>query len=194
MTIEVSDIQLAALVRGERIAVGPSKRVITLDDGPFVVQRHHGPGPHSGTGTPQSVHGKGNGGDSVSSFDPSMIEGGQGTPGFCFSDSAEWLLYGQGKDFPQARLVHGTVMGQGPLEGVRFVHGWLEIEDWVYDPSQDLVAHKKEFYHLGQVEDAVSYSDTEAAVSLLKEQNWGPWASHLVDFKEREIENWIKGQ
>lgn len=61
MTIEVSGSQLAALVRGDAVMVGPSKRVITLDDGPFVVQRHHGPGPHPGTGTSQDVHGGGAG-------------------------------------------------------------------------------------------------------------------------------------
>jgi|GEM_PF-5252957 len=47
MTIEVSDKQLAALVRGDAVAVGPSKRVITLDDGPFVVNRSY-PAPHCG--------------------------------------------------------------------------------------------------------------------------------------------------
>ncbi|TET36201.1 MAG: hypothetical protein E3J69_03990, partial [Anaerolineales bacterium] len=60
MTIEVSGKQLAALVRGDAVAVGPSKRVITLDDGPFVVQRHHAE-IHPGTGTDQSVHAGGAG-------------------------------------------------------------------------------------------------------------------------------------
>lgn len=60
MTIEVSDKQFAALVRGESAVVGPSKRIVTLDDGPFVVN-HYGPGPHPGTGTSQDVHGEGGG-------------------------------------------------------------------------------------------------------------------------------------
>ena len=55
MTIEVSGKQLAALVRGEAIMIGPTKRVITLDDGPFVVNRHHAE-IHPGTGTDQQVH------------------------------------------------------------------------------------------------------------------------------------------
>jgi len=58
MTIEVTRTQFAALVRGETAVVGPSKRVIKLEDGPFEV-KHHGPGPHPGTGTSQDVHGKG---------------------------------------------------------------------------------------------------------------------------------------
>ena len=51
MTIEVSGTQLAALVRGESISVGPSKRVITLDDGPFAVnpfEKKSYPAPHCG--------------------------------------------------------------------------------------------------------------------------------------------------
>lgn len=59
MTIEVNENQFAALVRGDAVSVGPSKRVVTLADGPFVVNRHYGPGPHKGTGTPQDVHGNG---------------------------------------------------------------------------------------------------------------------------------------
>lgn len=47
MTIEVNEKQLAALVRGDAVSVGPSKRVITLDDGPFVVNRSY-PAPHCG--------------------------------------------------------------------------------------------------------------------------------------------------
>jgi len=60
MTIEVSDKQFAALVRGGSAVVGASKRIVTLDDGPFVVS-HYGPGPHPGTGTSQDVHGEGGG-------------------------------------------------------------------------------------------------------------------------------------
>ena len=60
MTIEVSDKQFAALVRGGSAVVGPSKRIVSLDDGPFVVS-HYGPGPHPGTGTSQDVHGEGGG-------------------------------------------------------------------------------------------------------------------------------------
>lgn len=67
--IEVSKNQLSALMRGEAVTVGPSKRVITLKDGPFTV-KHYGPGPHPGTGTPQSVHGGG-------SVQPSISTGGQ---------------------------------------------------------------------------------------------------------------------
>lgn len=192
MTIEVSGSQLAALVRGDAITIGPTKRVITLDDGPFVVQRHHGPGPHPGTGTSQDVHGKGGKAETSTSFDPSMIEGGQGTPGFCFSDSAEWFLYGQGKQFPQARLVHGTVMGQGPIEGKRFVHGWVEIEDWVYDPSQDLIAHKKQYYDLAQAENMVSYTDTEAMINMARQKHWGPWDTYLLEFREKELKEWFR--
>lgn len=46
MTIEVNENQFAALVRGDAVSVGPSKRVVTLADGPFVVNSY--PAPHCG--------------------------------------------------------------------------------------------------------------------------------------------------
>jgi hypothetical protein len=58
MALEVTRSQFTALMRGEAVTIGPSKRVITLEDGPFEV-RHYGPGTHPGTGTPQEVHGQG---------------------------------------------------------------------------------------------------------------------------------------
>jgi len=195
MTIEVSDIQLAALVRGDAVTVGPSKRVITLDDGPFVVQRHHGPGPHPGTGTPQEVHGGGKERPlETGVFNPNDIERVQPMRGFCFERCAEWLMLEQGKEYEQARLVHGTVMGQGSLEGVRFVHAWVEIDDWVYDVSQDILSPKDYYYQLAEAEDMVSYTGTEAAVNSLKEKNWGPWEENLVNFKEEELRKWITGK
>ncbi len=60
MTIEVTQAQFAAIVRGEAAVVGLSKRVVELKDGPFMV-KHYGPGPHPGTGTSQDVHGSGGG-------------------------------------------------------------------------------------------------------------------------------------
>lgn len=60
MALEVTKDQLTALMRGEAVTIGPSKRVVTLDDGPFTV-KHFGPGPHPGTGTPQEIHGGGAG-------------------------------------------------------------------------------------------------------------------------------------
>lgn len=160
-----------------------------------VVTRHHGPGPHSGTGTPQSVHGKGKGRPlRAGIFDPDDIEMVPEARGFCFDRSAKWLVLEQGREFEQAKLVHGTVMGQGPLDGVRFAHAWVEIDDWVFDVSQAFLSPKGAYYEIAQAEDIVSYSGTEAAVNLMKEKNWGPWASHLVDFKEEEIKNWIESQ
>lgn len=54
----ISRDQFAAILRGEPVVFGKRRRLLTLADGPFVViERHHGPGPHPGTGTPQDVHG-----------------------------------------------------------------------------------------------------------------------------------------
>lgn len=57
MTIEVSGSQLAALVRGDAIMIGPTKRVITLDDGPFVVSGGPGSGHRGHAGRPGEVGG-----------------------------------------------------------------------------------------------------------------------------------------
>jgi len=57
MEIEVSRSQFAALLRGDLVVVGPTKKVITIRDGPFIVKGGPGSGFAEHVGRPGEVGG-----------------------------------------------------------------------------------------------------------------------------------------
>ena len=109
--------------------------------------------------------------------------------GDCYMNAANSILTSTG----DARLVHGTVSGQGILQGIRFTHAWVEyggIPPLVYDPSvirnqsscgtiQDKGLHicRDKYYDLGEIreEEVRRYTRQEAVEALLKYEHWGPW-------------------
>jgi len=100
--------------------------------------------------------------------------------GECYMASARWIM-DEGKAIEdEAMLVHGTVAGQGPLEGLRIGHAWVEFGDLVYDASAELLVRKERYYEIGKVKDTVEYTPTEMRVNLLKTENWGPWDDRFV--------------
>lgn len=92
----------------------------------------------------------------------------------------------------QLRLVHGEVLGQGPIEGQRLGHAWVEDGDTVIDVSndRDLRMPKELYYAIGcidQINNLHVYTPEEARKKILQSQTWGPW--DLVLTTEREGES-----
>ncbi len=108
--------------------------------------------------------------------------------GNCYQAAAELLMYSailkrkkidfEGKPY----LVHAEVSGKGPLEGIRFGHGWVEDDEFVYDFSNNIerVVPKQVYYLLGQVDTSDPkkyrrYSPEQAREKLLTTQHYGCW-------------------
>jgi len=76
-------------------------------------------------------------------------------------------------------LVHGMVNGQGPLEGKRYGHAWVETSDSVLDHSngKKLEIPKELYYAIGGIreEDNKYYDKDETLKWILKTKHWGPW-------------------
>lgn len=71
-------------------------------------------------------------------------------------------------------LVHGIVIGQGKLAGVKIGHAWLERGDRVYDPYVgwfDL----DDYYKIGQIEYVRRYTADEARQNAMTHRHYGPW-------------------
>lgn len=87
----------------------------------------------------------------------------------------------------QLTLVHGVVVGQGPIEGIEHSHCWLEYEVDLVEMSVPMVldvsngksvqmpAHL--YYHIGKIkQDWIKrYDYAEAAKNALKIGHYGPW-------------------
>lgn len=86
-------------------------------------------------------------------------------------------------------LVHGVVSGQGPLEGQRIGHAWIEFKERagpyqyehevVRDVSngRNLVLPRSWYYSIGQIDpdECNYYTPTEAAKMISTHGTWGPW-------------------
>jgi hypothetical protein len=76
------------------------------------------------------------------------------------------------------RLVHGEVTGQGPLEGVKYGHAWIEDGNMVLDFSngRSIIMPKSKYYEIGQIGDNVHvYTPKQFQKRVLQYGHWGPW-------------------
>lgn len=76
------------------------------------------------------------------------------------------------------RLVHGEVTGQGPLEGVKYGHAWIEDRGTVIDHSdgRSIEMPKDLYYKIGRIADNVhKYNVKQFRKKVLQTGHWGPW-------------------
>ncbi len=80
---------------------------------------------------------------------------------------------------PKSILVHGMVNGQGPLDGIRFGHAWVEKGNKVYDYSngRELTMAKGKYYSIGDIKpkDNKYYKWRDSLKWMVDEGHWGPW-------------------
>lgn len=120
--------------------------------------------------------------------------------GDCFP--AAWYLANELVDHPdvgpdvEIRIAHGWVLGQGPIDGVRHWHAWVELsgsyplpgpdgkpsgQAWrlvtCHDRSngKDLALPGQLYYKIGAIETVHRYSIEEAAAQMLASGHFGPW-------------------
>ena len=108
--------------------------------------------------------------------------------GNCFSAAGRYMMDTHFIDpIPNSILVHGIVTGQGPINGIRFLHAWVEKENTVIDRSngRDLNVPKDFYYVLGHInaEETVRYTYEEATKKMRETGHFGPW-----DIQEPPIE------
>lgn len=121
--------------------------------------------------------------------------------GDCYEAAAQFLIElhttSDKKKLAKYNLVHGIPTGQGPLEGVRFGHAWLETDGKISrrrgrDPfmkpgsgkvvvdlsnGRHLRMPKPAYYALGNIdpEECVYYTPQEAFERMVEEEIYGPW-------------------
>jgi len=79
-------------------------------------------------------------------------------------------------------LVHAEVTGQGPLEGIKYGHAWVEnIHGDVIDKSngRDITINKQVYYSIGNISSKkgkmFKYTRREALDKMLDSEHFGPW-------------------
>jgi len=112
--------------------------------------------------------------------------------GDCFQAAAN-LLFDKFVDNPDARICHGVPLGRGGIEGIRFDHAWVEVDElqgtlpngreiWdrtVYDYSNgnEVVMPAALYYHYGNIEseDVRRFTAKEALEKMKETGFYGPW-------------------
>ena len=103
--------------------------------------------------------------------------------GDCYEAAGKYMMdectFG-GVDSCGLVLVHGEVMGQGPIAGIPYGHAWLLDGATVLDKSngRDIKMSQMIYYALGQIDNidnVIEYSWEEARTKILDYGHWGPW-------------------
>lgn len=99
--------------------------------------------------------------------------------GDCFEANCKMLL-GLQAMMPDAVLVHAEVAGQGPLEGVRFGHAFVQWGGLVFDNTNgggvilpaDLYRATGKIAEIGNTH---TYTMDEAIAKVVEYGHYGPW-------------------
>lgn len=112
--------------------------------------------------------------------------------GDCFQAAVN-LFFDKFADNPSARICHGVPLGRGEIEGIRFDHAWVEVDEsqgtlpdgteiWdtvVYDYSNgnEVVIPAALYYHIGKIrpQDVKRFTAKEALEKMDKLRFYGPW-------------------
>ena len=109
--------------------------------------------------------------------------------GDCYEAAANYILSvgspaysGTPEAAANLRVVHAEVMGQGPLEGTTFGHGFVvdAAADMVIDKSngRDLQLPRVIYYAIGQINDIDNiheYTYEEMVAKMTQTGHYGPW-------------------
>ena len=87
----------------------------------------------------------------------------------------------------QPLLVHGVVVGRGPIEGIEYTHAWIEIGENVIDTTMPLFAKgfpREIYYSLAQANKQLmfKYTRDEVLKKVLEFGTYGPWEEELNNY------------
>ena len=98
--------------------------------------------------------------------------------GDCYESAGRYFMDNYIKD-SSLILVHGIVIGQGKISGVKYGHAWIERGDTVLDYSngRNLELPKILYYSLGNIDESklFRYNGEKFADRILEHETWGPW-------------------
>jgi hypothetical protein len=100
--------------------------------------------------------------------------------GDCYQVAGRYVMdHGLMGDDQNVFLVHGIVVGQGPISGLEYGHAWVEEGDECIDLSQgrNIRMPKVLYYALGNIDPSKQfrYSPEEMRRKILDVGHWGPW-------------------
>lgn len=95
--------------------------------------------------------------------------------GDCYEAAGNYMMNEGPKT--NAILVQGEVLGQGPLEGIRFGHSWIEKGGMVFEVAngKNMWVPMDLYYRIGDITRTKKYTYGQAMKWMLKTGHYGPW-------------------
>jgi hypothetical protein len=91
----------------------------------------------------------------------------------CFELAGRFQL-----DDPTWTLVHGIVCAENGTHLIRYAHGWLKRDQWVYDAVRDESFVADEYVTRFGAEEVGTYNSVAAAKAASTVGHWGPWVEY----------------
>jgi len=113
------------------------------------------------------------------SLDATMSAQQDHAGGNCYETAANYIidnLFSRGPS--DMVLVHAEVTGQGPIDGLKYGHAWVEIGGIVIDNSNgnNIKLPTEVYYRMGQVGSNIyKYTPEEVRRWLIDSGTYGPW-------------------
>jgi hypothetical protein len=107
--------------------------------------------------------------------------------GNCYHAAVTLAMNARALGLENVSVVQGTLLGQGPLEGVRFGHSWVEADVpggttrivLDYSSGNSLVMDRDTYRFLQQARDVHEYGVGDAR-SLAAGSDYGPWTTDVL--------------
>ena len=110
--------------------------------------------------------------------------------GNCYEEALMVIARAPVEVWPKLRVCHGIAVGQGPIEGKRIGHAWVEwfvrpgetvVIDWA-KPEQRVQMRRADYYRIGQIvgEKVVRYRVEEAIGLAERTGHCGPWSGRIA--------------
>ena len=107
--------------------------------------------------------------------------------GNCFNKTAEYAIHN--KDATDIKIVHGIIVGQGPIEGLEHGHAWLVKGDSVIDLENGITMEIKAYEKAARLKHKVTYS-IKAALRLINSSgHLGPWDEYITKINKKAHED-----
>jgi hypothetical protein len=107
--------------------------------------------------------------------------------GNCYHAAVALAMNARALGLENVSVVQGTLLGEGPLEGVRFGHSWVEADApggttrivLDYSSGNSLVMDRGMYRFLQQAQDVHEYDVAEAR-TLAAGGDFGPWTTDVL--------------
>ena len=111
--------------------------------------------------------------------------------GECFNKTADYAL-DHWDESDDVKIIHGLIIGQGPIEGILHGHAWLQKGDQVIDLENNISLDVSTYEALAQIKYKKEYTIKEALKAMSEAGHKGPWDRKILEVNYAAFDKLVK--